>query len=894
MTTPALGTPTASTPTAHAAGTVPAPVPHRAGGPRRWWDRVIAADPGLGNLQAGWRSLVSMSVSLAVGYGMSEALRVPAMLGMVVAGMMGLMSAFAVAENTAGRLARAILWMPLPYSAVLPLTSVLHPDRVLELSLMVMALALAFFLVRFGTLGLLTGMMMFNAFMVGVMTDIPLRYCGDLFAIALVTSVAVLAARLLLCHPMPRRDLLRTQRAFLVEARRALEAAATALDPDAAQATAVHRMRRALRRLNITTVTIDGHLAQPEVAADPDMAELLHQYLFDAELALQGIGQAVSGMTGRHVPARLREALVVGLVIARDAHLGRADALRPAAELVRRKAADAPQDISAEEAEVRALARRVGDLLDAFADALACWLSLGWNSPTARARVPFQPTVALERNRPAGTGPAAQRVADAQAGRGWRRAVPHLRAPLHAGIAAALVCPIADAINGTRFYWGLVGVMITLFGTNTTHERLRKLGHRMVGTVAGAVLGIALLRLIGTGHAYATLAVIVIALSFGSWGIQRSYAYWVVGLVTALVQMYALTVPARDMDWLLTERLLDNALGMLVATGCAAVVFPVSTRRVAREAKRGYLAALEDLVARVATRWKDPEAPVRLRGAARAVDAALLQVQSVVRPLVRMPLGVRGRGGDNLLALLGTATRHAHALAAAADIDIDLAAPLRERVERITDVLARSLRALDRHLATDEPGGTWVRVSPMIRELQSALHGPDGPRAGRLQTALDELAALDEVLASLADIRGLEVATAPEPAAVTGTPAGRGAGGTEPGAVTVRTAGRPAPPAPARPAGGPTETTAATTTVSGALHCAAHPGGCDAWITVVTDRGKRRAMVRATGGHYRIPDLAPGGYTLVASGPAHAPRAEFLLVGPSGGEVRHDITLPGA
>ena len=191
MTTPALGTPTASTPTAHAAGTVPAPVPHRAGGPRRWWDRVIAADPGLGNLQAGWRSLVSMSVSLAVGYGMSEALRVPAMLGMVVAGMMGLMSAFAVAENTAGRLARAILWMPLPYSAVLPLTSVLHPDRVLELSLMVAALALAFFLARFGTLGLLTGMMMFNAFMVGVMTDIPLRYCGDLFVIALVTSVAV-------------------------------------------------------------------------------------------------------------------------------------------------------------------------------------------------------------------------------------------------------------------------------------------------------------------------------------------------------------------------------------------------------------------------------------------------------------------------------------------------------------------------------------------------------------------------------------------------------------------------------------------------------------------------------------------------------------------------------
>ncbi|MGY1437575.1 FUSC family protein [Streptomyces reniochalinae] len=989
--------------------------PRRVSGPRHWWDWVLAADPGLGQLQAGWRTLTSMVTALAVGYGMSVATGVSAMLGMMVGGMIGLMSSFAVAENTPLRLTRAILWLPVPYSAILPVSAWLHQDRVLELCLMGVAIALLFFLLKFGTIALLTGMMMFNAFLVGMMTPIPLHSCGWLFVIAAATAVAVLGVRLLLCCPMPREDLLRTQRAFVVEARRVADAAATALDPDADAAVATRRMRRALRRLNVTTLTIDGNLAQPEVAADPEAAELLHQYLFDAELALQGIGQATQQLTRRHVPSRLREALVVGLVLARDTHLGRADALRPAAELIRQQAAAptgaAAQGYGGEEAEVRAAARRVADLLDALADALACWLSLGWNAPTARAKVPFKQTVLLERGRPAASGPAAQRVAEAQVpDTGWRRAVPYLRAPLTAGLAAAITIPLADAVNGQRFYWGLVGVMITLFGTNTTHERLRKFAHRMVGTAVGAVLGIALLHAVGHGHVYAMLTVIVAGITFGAWGMSRAYALWVVGLVVALTQLYGLTTPYDGMDRLLTERLVENGLGVLVATACAAAVFPVATSKVRREAARGYLSALEDLIAQVAARWKEPEAPIRLRGAARAVDAALYQMQSVVRPLVRMPLGARGRTGDNLLALLGTATRHARSLAVAADVDLDTAPALRARVDRITEVFAGSLRSLDRQLATGDGDGTWVRVSPLIRELEAspALSGPrtdqsgaDGSsaaRAGtvRLRAALRELAALDEVLASLADNRGMRIALAPtadpyegadsEPAGTAAHPVA-GSGGRPPSAPRAhrqnlhralaaqafaasaarhtdprldRSDTRPDdadtrpghagprpgradaadPSAPVSPAGqapGAPGTSGARTaralpptaeagtgtgtgtgtgagagvetgdgagagavgaatvdgfvTVAGFVHCPLHPGGCEAWLTVVDARGKRQALVRAAGGAYQVTGLAPGGHTLVTSSASHAPSAEFLLVTAAAGTMRHDVAL---
>ncbi|MFL4901985.1 FUSC family protein [Streptomyces sp. MMS24-I2-30] len=933
-----------------AARPAPLHVPDRVGGPRRWWDWILAADPGLAALQAGWRSLVSMPAGLAAGYAMAQAVDVPAMFGLMVGGIMGLVTSIAVAENSALRLANAILWLPFPFAAALALSSWLHPHRTLETCLLVVVIALQFLLMRYvPPFGLLTGIALLVGFMIASIAVVPLGICGWIFLVAVVTAVAVLAARLLLCFPMPREDLLRTQRAFLIEARRVMDAAATALDTG--QATAVRRMGRALKQLNVTTLTVDGRLAQPEVAADGDMAELLHRYLFDAELALEGIGRAVDRMTSRQVSSRLREAVVFALVIARDAPLGRSDSLHTAAELIRQTTATAPAapDRGADDAEVRALAQRVAALLDSLADALGNWLRLGEGSPTVRVRVPFQPTVVLQGNRPAGSGPAAARAAGASSGSVWRRVIAQLRVPLQATIAGAVTFPIAHAIDPSRYYWGLVGVMVGLTGSNTTTERVRRLVHRVVGTVAGAAVGIVLVHVIGPGHVYWTLAAIVVPLALGSWGMPYRYAYFVTGLVIALVQVYGMTQPTGSLDSLLATRVLDNGLGIVVAGVCAAVVFPVSTRKITRAADSVYFSALEELITQVARRWQEPDSPVRLRGAARAVDAALLQVQSVVRPLVRMPVSVRGRRDEHLLALLGTATWHAHRLAAAADADVRLAPSPLAQVERIAEVFGASLRALHQQVAPGEHKGRWVRVSPLVGELQSTLRTAAGPPTDRLHQALLELAAMDEVLASLAADRGLTVTVPATPRA-----AGAGAaaqmpptaadGGsafspdrqapTAPGAVAhpSLTTGRHAAPGPddahgpaaartardakdrtAGPARVPhpagkhaaaphgrqtdaappaTRTTTSTASVSGTLRCRRHPDGCKGWIIVVSGLGKRQARVDSTDdGRYRITGLAPGAYTLIASGPAHAPRAEFLLVDRDFGTIHRDIGL---
>ncbi|WP_261399342.1 FUSC family protein [Streptomyces misionensis] len=886
--------------------------PRRVAGPYRWWDRVLVSDPGLGQLQAGWRTLVAMVTSLAVGYGMSHALAVPPMIGMMVGGMMGLMNGFAVAGNNWVTLARSTLWMPFPYTLVLWVAASLSGHRTLEIGLNVVALALTFLLARFGPLALLTGMMLFNGLMVGTIAGIPSALVGKAFAVALVTAAAVLAARLLLCHPMPREDLLRTQRAFVVEARRLVDITVDALDPDTAPKRVERRVNRSLRRLNLVTLTIDARLAQPEAATDPVVAELLHRHLFDAELALRGISQAVQVLTAQSPPEELRQSLAVGLLLARDTPPAEAGGLRPAVRTIREQADAILRDprAAARDAESAVVARRVAELLESLADSLSGWLALGRRTPDTPAAVPFEPAVALENDRIPGSAAPMRRVLTARTRSGWQRAVPFVRAPLHAGVAAAIACPIADAIDPQRFYWGLVGVMITLFGTNTTHERLRKFGHRMIGTAAGAVIGVILLHWVGRDHVYWTLAVIVLGLAFGSWGMQRAYALWTTGLVVALVQLYGLTTPDSRMDDLLGERLLDNGIGILAAAACAALIFPLSTRSIAREAEHGYVRAVQNLLIQVSARWEEPDSPVRLRGAARAVDVALFEVAEVSRPVVPMPIGVRGRGSLNRMALLTTATGHARALASAADVDIDLPPRLSERLQLVTRTFTDSLRALDHHLVNGTAQGTWRPVGPMVRELRARLRpAAPGPRAQRLGTALRELEALDTTLAAFAERSGLPLASgtdrdagrpgpaqrpAPAPAAGQGaarlvrTPSTQVAVAVGPATTGRAATGR----ATTGPAGGPARTDGtAAARLSGSVTCAAHPDGCPGVrITVINSRGQRVAQTHADAGRYRL-GLMPGSHTLVVAAADHPPRAQSVTVHAAGADVRLDIRL---
>ncbi len=225
---------------------------------------MLAFDPGLANLQAAWRAVVSLVVAFATGYGMAKALDVTPLLGLSAGGVLAMVSSLMINEPTAKRLARSLLFMPIPASAALALGVWIHPHRVVGIWLVVAVMAVWFYVVRYGPLGLLGGIMCFAFLLFGTITPMPMEDVGWLALTAVVVVVALLTARLVLCHPMPREDLLRAQRAFVIEVRRVAAAAADTLSGSADQAASTKRLNHALDRLNVTTVTVDARLASQE------------------------------------------------------------------------------------------------------------------------------------------------------------------------------------------------------------------------------------------------------------------------------------------------------------------------------------------------------------------------------------------------------------------------------------------------------------------------------------------------------------------------------------------------------------------------------------------------------------------------------------------------------
>jgi uncharacterized membrane protein YccC len=157
---------------------------------------------------------------------------------------------------------------------------------------------------------------------------------------------------------------------------------------------------------------------------------------------------------------------------------------------------------------------------------------------------------------------------------------------------------------------GVIGVVIIDAGVATSHEQGRKLVKRGLGTVLGAVIGIALHHLIGSAQAdpWATLAVIVVAMSAGAYFITVNYAAFVTCLVITLVALTALTALTAPggLDILLAYRLVENLLEAAVGLLVALLVLPVPTGAVIRTGLHGYLQALSSFAADLGTHLADP------------------------------------------------------------------------------------------------------------------------------------------------------------------------------------------------------------------------------------------------------------------------------------------------
>ncbi|ROS73737.1 putative membrane protein YccC [Curtobacterium sp. PhB130] len=748
----------------------PAPthrLPPRLRSPRqRLWDRLLVLDPGFVKSEGALRTLLCVPAGMAVGYAVALQFGLPAVLGLMIGAMPAFITCLVIVDPSAGRVAGRTGAVIVPFVAALAGSIALHPFRILELVLIVVLLFVQFLAFQWGKWASDAAIVAFSGYLCGLLLPLPETSVLPLSIVVAASLAATIVIRTVFLRPDAYRSLLRVRRGFLARGADVLEASAAALavaDDSRARARALRRLARRRSQYHEIALTVDGMLA----ASGTDAADELHRLVFDTHFAIDELGRAAATLVEQGAPEDVRHAALRAVTIVLR-HGGSAgdDAGRT---LAARFAitASAADPASRTTVLVHRMAREFADLRTAGLR----WREVADELPRSGDGVPFASPVILAGGRPAGAVPV---VADAVAEGPWRRLhmTASLRTAVHAAIAVAITEPLALLLDGSRFYWGVIGVMIVLAGTNTTHERVRKGIHRGVGTVVGGIVGIALVHVLGTDHPWVTMVLVCVLLAVGTYGFGGVYAVWAACLVVVLCQVYDFS--GTFTNALIPIRLAENLLGATIAILVSIVVLPLATRSVVRRAVRRQLVAVRAFV--LATVGVDvdetepadaadptpasrptPAAAPDLRARSRAVDAATYQLEAVLKPMVRFPTGGPARADARMRASLQAAATFARELAGrpgAAPVDVP--ATLRGAAE----VLAASVdRLADRVVAgpgTDASGSpAWTRITDVLEGVVATADPGDAGDAVRAR--VHALGRIDESLALFAERVGMPV-----------------------------------------------------------------------------------------------------------------------------------------
>lgn len=847
---------------------------------RRWVDQFLGSDPGLNRLRMALQSVISIAAILgaeALFVHLTHALQiqVPAgiplppakaamiavanheflVIAMMLGAMIGMMSSFGVADPTARGQLISMLILPWPMIAALALGITLGPYRIPALISFPVILAIGTYCRRFGPRGFMLGMLLFMGDFMGFFMHAALTL-GDLGWIIAEIGVGVVVAmiiRFAFFYPRQSRALQRTQRSYSARARKVGALALELFENPAHTERDTRRLQRHLTRLNEAALMIDAQLGDPGAVAEGSSGELMHQRLFDAELALTNLARFARAATKLDLSDGCRSEIRLALhgVIRGDADAARAHAATLAG-LASAEGTGYGQDQDGRTTAV--ILRRFAGSVTALCDALTDWISLG---RTSEGSGTFQPAVMLIAG---GFLPGSAMVSmSASHERADRFAMPpYVRAAIQIGIAVGAAVALGDVVSGHRFYWAVIAAFITFMGANTSGEQVRKAVFRVAGTAVGIVIGSLLVHLVGH-HTYWSIAVILIALFFGFYLMRVNYAFMVIGITVMVSQLYVQLDEFSNSMLLL--RLGETALGAAIGALVVLFVLPVRTRHVLRVAFSDYLQAVREMTGHAAVRLLGADAdggtaPVSLRADARTVDAAFQAVIATAQPLRRSYFGDLDEKTSAAVRMVAASRHYCRTLVA----DTEAAGPLdpgtRLDIKRSAATLEESLAVIEKAF-TGSREGTYTRSSALFEQAERRLEGREG-HAGAAQLAIRDLKLVDGSMAELARLLGLDIASYDTDAAQAQSQGG------------VPVHGRVTGPAGA--------------------------GVGRAALTLIDGAGRQAAVgVSDYDGDYQL--YAPPGdatYSLIVSAQGHVPSASTVVVRHAAGTSLHlDVELTG-
>jgi uncharacterized membrane protein YgaE (UPF0421/DUF939 family) len=825
----------------------------------RWIDRFAGSDPGLNQFRMAAHSVLTIGVILAAewlfvhfthalqiqahgaGLPAAQAAQVAAanhaylVIAMLIGALIGMLSSFGVMDTTARGQLVTTLFLPVPMIAGLVLGITLGGDRIPALVSFAVVLAIGTYFRRFGPRGFIGGILLFlgdflGFFLHGTITLGDLGWISAEIGVGLAVALAV---RFALFYPRQAKALERTRRSYGARARKVAALALELLDNPGQTEGDVRRLHRQLVRLNEAALMIDAQLGDPGAVADGSSAQLLHQSLFDVELALTNIARFAQAMarTGLPAPQHFEARLALRDVVRGENQAARIHAGRLTALL--RQAGPVPD--GEDRAAVVVVHRFAGSVI-ALTDAMAEWMVAG---RAGDGEGSFQPSVQLLGGWLPGSAMVSN-TASLEPGRrpGERiRLARYTRTAIQMGVAVGAAIALGDLLSGRRFYWALIAAFVAFMGANNSGEQIRKALLRVAGTVAGVAAGSLLAAAVGH-HTGWSIAVILAALFFGFYLMRISYAFMVIGVTVMVSQLYVQL--GEFSDSLLLLRLAETALGAAVAIVVTVLVLPLRTRRVLRVAVRGQVQAIGRLADHASDHLlgEDHDTEATLRSDARAVDAAYQALTVTARPVRRNPSGAINQDTAKALRLATAARNYSRNLVT----DTETAGPLdpgtRLDIELASATLHQSLDVVAAAL-TGPRDAIYTRSAALFDQAERRIEERSGT-ARPAQLAIRDLKLIDGTMAQLAEALGLAIT---DYDTVPATP-GDGDG--------TRIRGR------VRGPGG---------------------AGVPAALTLIDSQGRQAARaVAGRDGAYWLDAPAAGAYVLLTSAQSHQPAATPVIV----------------
>jgi hypothetical protein len=729
------------------------------------FDGFVGSDPGLNRFRAALQAVMTIGLALvaeslfvhwthalqirthgiptpAAAAENHSLLAVALLLGAIV----GMISCLGVMDKTAKGQLITLLFLPVPMIGALTLGLAIGGNRTVALISLVVVLTAGTYLRRFGPRGFVAGMLLFigdffGFFLHGVATMSDLGWLSAEIGVGLVCAILV---RFAVFYPRPAKALARTQRSFAARAGN-VAALALALFDAPHDERAVRGLHRQVARLNEAALMIDAQLGDPGALPDGASGQLLHQRLFNLELALTNAARFAVALADLDLPAGEREQMRGALVelAARDSEAAKAHAGKLMAVL-RGDTAGRTVELAPSVVIAHRFASSVIDVANAIDD----WTSVA--PATGGDTVLFQPSVMLF----GGWLPGSTQVSAAaslEPGRafGDRAALaPYTRTAIQMGVAVGVAILLGDLVSKQRFYWAVIAAFITFMGTNNQGEQTRKAASRVVGTVIGVAAGSLIVRLIGAHHSDVSIAVILLSLFLGVYLMRISYAFMVIAVTVTVSQLYVQL--GEFTNSLLLQRLEETTIGAAVTIAVVMLVVPLRTRRVLRVAMRTYIEALASLVGHATARLLNdsPDSANTLRADARGIDGSYQALVTTAQPLRRSLFGTVDENIGALMRQAAASRYHARNLVTDVEIDADVDREARSDIERGSATLHRSLEIIAG--AFNGPrDGTYTRASSLFDRAEQRLERSHATRQNAA-LAIGDLQAIDETMAAMA------------------------------------------------------------------------------------------------------------------------------------------------